>query len=214
MLISYNFEHQILILSRCYELSCLIKQRIFYVFTTAGRSFLIAIIFLNQVYFETMNHYASLLFSYAVFLPFSCLIKQRIILYPLSGKEYLISYYLLNQLYFETMNIMPLCFHMLSSPLPPIQKTGYSCGPWGLLSHKVRKSYIHAVLQGMSDLLSPILFVMDDESEAFWCFVALMERLGPNFNRDQNGMHSQLFALSKVFLFFLFFTSHSRSPHC
>ncbi|KAL4302632.1 hypothetical protein GQ457_10G016440 [Hibiscus cannabinus] len=52
--------------------------------------------------------------------------------------------------------------------------------------------------QGMSDLLSPILFVMGDESESFWCFVALMERLGPNFNRDQNGMHSQLFALSKL----------------
>ncbi|KAJ6372699.1 hypothetical protein OIU76_027089 [Salix suchowensis] len=52
--------------------------------------------------------------------------------------------------------------------------------------------------QGMSDLLSPILFVMEDESEAFWCFVALMERLGPNFNRDQNGMHSQLFAISKL----------------
>ncbi|KAK1392696.1 TBC1 domain family member 15 [Heracleum sosnowskyi] len=52
--------------------------------------------------------------------------------------------------------------------------------------------------QGMSDLLSPILFVMKNESEAFWCFVSLMERLGPNFNRDQNGMHSQLFALSKL----------------
>ncbi|XP_077223143.1 rabGAP/TBC domain-containing protein isoform X2 [Tasmannia lanceolata] len=52
--------------------------------------------------------------------------------------------------------------------------------------------------QGMSDLLSPILFVMNDESESFWCFVSLMERLGPNFNRDQNGMHSQLFALSKL----------------
>lgn len=52
--------------------------------------------------------------------------------------------------------------------------------------------------QGMSDLLSPILSVMEDESESFWCFVALMERLGPNFNRDQNGMHSQLFALSKL----------------
>ncbi|MED6168047.1 hypothetical protein PIB30_008400 [Stylosanthes scabra] len=52
--------------------------------------------------------------------------------------------------------------------------------------------------QGMSDLLAPILFVMGDESEAFWCFVALLERLGPNFNRDQNGMHSQLFALSKL----------------
>ncbi|PKU75470.1 TBC1 domain family member 15 [Dendrobium catenatum] len=52
--------------------------------------------------------------------------------------------------------------------------------------------------QGMSDLLSPILFVIEDESESFWCFVALMERLGPNFNRDQSGMHSQLFALSKL----------------
>lgn len=52
--------------------------------------------------------------------------------------------------------------------------------------------------QGMSDLLSPILFIMKDESVSFWCFVSLMERLGPNFNRDQNGMHSQLFALSKL----------------
>ena len=52
----------------------------------------------------------------------------------------------------------------------------------------------------MSDLLSPILFVMKDEAVSFWCFVALMERLGPNFNRDQNGMHTQLFAISKVYL--------------
>lgn len=59
-------------------------------------------------------------------------------------------------------------------------------------------------LQGMSDLLSPILYVMRDESESFWCFVHLMDRLGPNFNRDQNGMHSQLFALSKVLLIVLF----------
>ncbi|ONH98390.1 hypothetical protein PRUPE_7G247700 [Prunus persica] len=51
---------------------------------------------------------------------------------------------------------------------------------------------------GMSDLLSPILFVMEDESDTFWCFVSLMERLGPNFNRDQNGMHSQLFAITKL----------------
>lgn len=77
----------------------------------------------------------------------------------------------------------------------------------------VKKSHMCGVLQGMSDLLSPILFVMDDESEAFWCFVALMERLGPNFNRDQNGMHSQLFALSKVFLLFSFsLTSHTHTP--
>lgn len=56
----------------------------------------------------------------------------------------------------------------------------------------------------MSDLLSPILYVMRNESESFWCFVHLMERLGPNFNRDQSGMHSQLFALSKVLFLHLF----------
>jgi hypothetical protein len=50
----------------------------------------------------------------------------------------------------------------------------------------------------MSDFLSPILYVMEDESDAFWCFVSLMEHMGPNFHRDQNGMHSQLLALSKV----------------
>lgn len=52
--------------------------------------------------------------------------------------------------------------------------------------------------QGMSDYLSPIVFVMEEDFEAFWCFAALMERLGPNFNRDQSGMHAQLFALSKL----------------
>ena len=52
--------------------------------------------------------------------------------------------------------------------------------------------------QGMNDYLSPLLFVMEDESEAFWCFAALMEHIGPNFNRDQSGMQAQLFALSKV----------------
>uniref|UniRef100_J3LGD0 TBC1 domain family member 15 n=2 Tax=Oryza brachyantha TaxID=4533 RepID=J3LGD0_ORYBR len=52
--------------------------------------------------------------------------------------------------------------------------------------------------QGMSDFLAPILYVMEDESESFWCFAILMERLGANFNRDQNGMHAQLLALSKL----------------
>lgn len=52
----------------------------------------------------------------------------------------------------------------------------------------------------MSDFLSPILFVIEDESESFWCFAALMQRLGSNFNRDQSGMHAQLFALSKVLI--------------
>lgn len=58
------------------------------------------------------------------------------------------------------------------------------------------------VLQGMSDFLAPILYVMEDESESFWCFASLMERLGANFNRDQNGMHAQLLALSKVYIIY------------
>ena len=29
-------------------------------------------------------------------------------------------------------------------------------------------------VQGMSDLLSPIVIVMDDEVDAFWCFVGFM----------------------------------------
>ena len=31
--------------------------------------------------------------------------------------------------------------------------------------------------QGMSDLAAPLLCVMRDEAEAFWCFACLMERL-------------------------------------
>jgi len=32
-------------------------------------------------------------------------------------------------------------------------------------------------VQGMSDLLSPILVLIEDEVEAFWCFVGFMEKL-------------------------------------
>ncbi|KAK1662242.1 hypothetical protein QYE76_050401 [Lolium multiflorum] len=53
-------------------------------------------------------------------------------------------------------------------------------------------------LMGMSDFLAPILHVMEDESEPFWCFASLMERLRGNFNCDQNGMHAQLLGLSKL----------------
>jgi len=49
-----------------------------------------------------------------------------------------------------------------------------------------------AYCQGMSDLAAPLLVVMDDEVEAFWCFQKLMEQMEPNFHKDQNGMHTQL----------------------
>ncbi|GMH45319.1 hypothetical protein BSKO_13276 [Bryopsis sp. KO-2023] len=65
--------------------------------------------------------------------------------------------------------------------------------------------------QGMSDLLSPILYVImkdvnpehqgkwaEAEAETFWCFAALMEKMECNFHTDQRGMHAQLLALEKM----------------
>ena len=43
---------------------------------------------------------------------------------------------------------------------------------------------LKACLQGMSDLAAPLVFIMRDEAEAFWCFAALMERLQFNFHTD------------------------------
>ncbi|KAN0024304.1 hypothetical protein ACTFIV_008709 [Dictyostelium citrinum] len=59
-------------------------------------------------------------------------------------------------------------------------------------------------VQGMSDLLSPIISVMggvSKEVECFWCFKGLMDRLESNFHKDQNGMHHQLSTLSKLLKF-------------
>ncbi|XP_077287126.1 TBC1 domain family member 15/17 [Arctopsyche grandis] len=47
-------------------------------------------------------------------------------------------------------------------------------------------------VQGMSDLLSPILFVLKDEVDAFWCFVGFMDKVHTNFDIDQAGMKLQL----------------------
>ena len=37
--------------------------------------------------------------------------------------------------------------------------------------------YFAGYVQGMSDLLSPILVVMENEVDAFWCFAGLMDRM-------------------------------------
>jgi len=54
-------------------------------------------------------------------------------------------------------------------------------------------------VQGMSDLCSPIYVCFNgDESLTFWCFVRLMERMKPNFLRDQSGMKKQLLTLQQL----------------
>ncbi|RRT43869.1 hypothetical protein B296_00045469 [Ensete ventricosum] len=52
--------------------------------------------------------------------------------------------------------------------------------------------------QGMSDLLSPILAVMEVDDEAFWCFVGFMKRARDNFRVDQAGIRRQLQVVSKL----------------
>jgi hypothetical protein len=52
--------------------------------------------------------------------------------------------------------------------------------------------------QGMGDLASPILVVMQDEVEAYWCFASLMETMEKNFQINSDGMEKQLQALSKL----------------
>ncbi|XP_012276794.1 TBC1 domain family member 15 isoform X2 [Orussus abietinus] len=55
-------------------------------------------------------------------------------------------------------------------------------------------------VQGMSDLLSPILCLMDSEPDAFWCFVGFMNKVSTNFDMDQAGMKAQLCQLHALLL--------------
>ncbi|KAK1258397.1 hypothetical protein QJS04_geneDACA006991 [Acorus gramineus] len=52
--------------------------------------------------------------------------------------------------------------------------------------------------QGMSDLLSPILAVIEDDDEAFWCFVGFMKKARHNFRLDEVGIRRQLNIVSKI----------------
>eukprot|EP01136_Pigoraptor_vietnamica_P003611 Opistho-1_new@33048 len=68
----------------------------------------------------------------------------------------------------------------------------------------------------MSDLLAPILVVMEDDVDAFWCFASLMDVMHNNFERDQNGMHMQLRRLSDLLKvasprLFRYFEEHDAS---
>uniref|UniRef100_A0A8B9L8D9 TBC1 domain family member 15 n=1 Tax=Astyanax mexicanus TaxID=7994 RepID=A0A8B9L8D9_ASTMX len=53
-------------------------------------------------------------------------------------------------------------------------------------------------VQGMSDLLSPILYVMENEVDAFWCFVSFMDQMHENFEEQMQGMKTQLIQLSTL----------------
>lgn len=52
--------------------------------------------------------------------------------------------------------------------------------------------------QGMSDLLSPFVALMDEDFEAFWCFVKFMEFARHNFRLDEVGIRRQLNMVSSI----------------
>lgn len=58
-------------------------------------------------------------------------------------------------------------------------------------------------VQGMTDLLSPIYVVFQDEVLSFWAFVGFMERMERNFVRDQSGMKKQMLVLNELVQFML-----------
>lgn len=53
-------------------------------------------------------------------------------------------------------------------------------------------------VQGMSDLLSPLYVVFQDDAIAFCAFCNFMERMERNFLRDQSGMRQQLLTLDQL----------------
>lgn len=53
-------------------------------------------------------------------------------------------------------------------------------------------------VQGMSDLLSPLYAVFQDDALAFWCFTRFMARMSRNFVRSQAGMRAQLTTLDQL----------------
>lgn len=52
--------------------------------------------------------------------------------------------------------------------------------------------------QGMSDLLSPFVALLDEDYQAFWCFTSFMYTVRHNFRVDEVGIRRQLQMVSKI----------------
>lgn len=71
------------------------------------------------------------------------------------------------------------------------------------LLHDILMTYVMynfdlGYVQGMSDLLAPILYVTQHEATAFWCFVGYMNMVYRNFDMDQSGMKQQLMDVHQI----------------
>eukprot|EP01122_Echinamoeba_exundans_P008009 TRINITY_DN2576_c0_g1_i19.p1 TRINITY_DN2576_c0_g1~~TRINITY_DN2576_c0_g1_i19.p1 ORF type:complete len:639 (+),score=86.92 TRINITY_DN2576_c0_g1_i19:279-2195(+) len=76
-------------------------------------------------------------------------------------------------------------------------------GPGLTALHNILMSYIFfnfdvGYVQGMNDLAAPMWLIMQDESEAFWCFKHYMETMSSNFDKDQQGMNTHFLQLERL----------------
>ncbi|KAJ5077748.1 rabgap/tbc domain-containing protein [Anaeramoeba ignava] len=53
-------------------------------------------------------------------------------------------------------------------------------------------------VQGMADLLTPIISVMQNEEDSFWCFVGLMKRVETYFLKNQPGLREDMLILRSL----------------
>ncbi|TPX40371.1 hypothetical protein SeLEV6574_g06644 [Synchytrium endobioticum] len=68
-----------------------------------------------------------------------------------------------------------------------------------LMTYACCASDASGYVQGMSDLASPILYVMNgNEAAAFGCFVEIMKSMKDNFRKDGSGMRAQLDTMEKL----------------
>jgi hypothetical protein len=52
--------------------------------------------------------------------------------------------------------------------------------------------------QGMSDLLAPLLAVLEEDDAAFWCFAGFMRKARHNFRLDEVGIRRQLNMVARI----------------
>ncbi|XP_014096248.1 TBC1 domain family member 15 isoform X1 [Bactrocera oleae] len=68
----------------------------------------------------------------------------------------------------------------------------------GILMTYVMYNFDLGYVQGMSDLLAPILSIQGNEVDAFWCFVGFMDVVFANFDMDQAAMKTQFNQLRRL----------------
>lgn len=93
-------------------------------------------------------------------------------------------------IHLEQLKDMLLTYLEYDTPLP----NGSADTVLASNPHPANLGYV----QGMSDLLSPLYAVFQDDAFAYWCFVHFMRRMSRNFVRSQAGMRAQLSTLDQL----------------